>query len=425
MKFSDLDAYSLLENLQTGVVVHDKNTKIRYANPKALEILRLTEDQARGIGAYDPLWRFLDKNKQAMSVADYPVNQVIASHKPLSNFEVGIYDSSSKDVTWVLCNAYPEFTDNKQLEQVVVTFVDITSQKQNICFENIVEMAKDVIIVTDSDPFPAGGPKMVYVNEAFTRLTGYTKDEAIGQAPSILQGIDTCDKTRQEIRNALCNQDSVQTQILNYSKEGEPYWLDLTIFPLHNSEGEVTHFAAIERDITEQKDYESTLKELSIRDPLTTLLNRRGFFEMASSLLSQSKRNLSPIVVAMIDIDFFKNINDAYGHDIGDQALQHMSLHMQSYFRKSDIIARMGGEEFALLMTNSDINSCIDKFETFLAYLAENPLKVEKELIPFTVSVGLTQPTEGSKNVSDILKAADKALYKAKHNGRNKVSVAD
>jgi diguanylate cyclase (GGDEF)-like protein/PAS domain S-box-containing protein len=425
LEFSHLDSYTLLENLQTGVVVHDKNTKIRYANPKALELLRLSEAQVLGKGAFDPQWQFLDKNKRVIPVSDYPVNQVIASKSKISNIEVGICDSSSNKVTWVLCNAYPEYSEDKKLSQIIATFIDITPQKKDISFEDIVELANDIIIVTEADTSPEGGPKILYVNEAFSKITGYSKEVAIGQTPGMLQGEGTSGQTRKAIRDSLDKKSSIQAQILNYSKSGKPYWLDLNIFPLKNDYGKITHFAAIERDVTEQKNYENALRELSIRDPLTTLLNRRGFFEVAKANFDQFKRNLSPMVIAMIDIDFFKKINDKYGHDIGDLALQHISQLMQDYFRKSDIIARMGGEEFAILMSNSEVTSCLVKFENFLRYLAKHPLSLDSdETISFTISVGLTQMRKDAKSVSGILKRADMALYEAKHHGRNRVYIS-
>ena len=424
MKTVQLNVPALLENLQSGLVIHDKHTRIVYANPRALELLRLSEDQVLGTGAFDPQWQFLDKYEKTLPVADYPVNQVVASRMPLTDFELGISDSSSREITWVMCNAYPEYDDQNELSQIIVSFIDITPIKNNISFENIIEHAHDVIIVTDADHSPKGGPKIVYVNQAFTELTGYAKEEVLGQSPGMLQGLDTCEKTKLDIHRAIRKRTSIQAQILNYTKSGQTYWVDMNIFPLKGPVGEISYFAAIERDITRQKNYELKLKDLTIHDPLTSLLNRRGFFELAQSLLTQSMRNQSSLVVAMIDIDFFKRINDLYGHDIGDQTLKHFSQLMQTYFRKSDVIARMGGEEFALVLTNSDIQSCQEKFNAFLYYLSENPMTLAAErTLSYTISVGLTQPRENTKTVSDILKVADLALSQAKGQGRNKVEV--
>ena len=112
-------------------------------------------------------------------------------------------------------------------------------------FEQIVARANDVILVTQARPIDGAGPEIVYVNEAFTRLTGYAPEEVLGKTPRILQGPQTDPDARQCIREALARGQPVRIEILNYSKTGEEYWLDLNIVPLRNDAGEITHFAAI------------------------------------------------------------------------------------------------------------------------------------------------------------------------------------
>ncbi len=366
MNLSQFDAAALLENLHTGVVVHNSDTQITYLNTKALELLRLTRNQALGKDAFDPNWQFLDKYSQQLKIENYPVNRVIQTQKPVTNLEVGILDSSTEKTTWVLCNAYPEFDENKKILQVVVSFVDITHQKKAIPFEDIVELANDVIVVTEASPISEIGPKIVYVNKAFTALTGYTKAEVLGKTPRILQGPNTSAETTYKIRTALSQKLPVKAEILNYSKTGREYWLDMNIVPLKNEFGDVFYFAAVERDVTEQIEREQLLKELSVRDPLTSLLNRRGFFEAAQASLSYSKRNNKPITLAMLDIDHFKRVNDKYGHYMGDLVLQNLANLMTEYFRDSDIIGRLGGEEFCILLNDSTLHYAREKLEAFM-----------------------------------------------------------
>ncbi|UZE96797.1 sensor domain-containing diguanylate cyclase [Alkalimarinus alittae] len=425
MALSPLDSTALLHNLQTGVVVHAVNTEIIYANPQALKLLNLSEAQACGVTAFDDQWHFIDKFNRAIPPEQFPVNRVIRTKKTQSGIEIGICDSATKEVTWVLCNAYPELTSNNEISQVIVTFLDITQQKKDISFEDIVGLANDIIIVTEAMTSPDSEETIVYVNEAFTALTGYTKEEVIGKTPRILQGDETSVNTKREIRQSLDQHLAIRAQLINYSKSGKKYWLDMNIFPLKNNVGEVTHFAAIERDITTQKNNEDALKEQSIRDSLTTLFNRRGFFEVANSHIIQSKRKRSPLTVVMIDIDHFKKINDQYGHDTGDKALQHLSLLMNAYFRKSDIIGRVGGEEFAVLMPDSDIDAAVKRTQEFLVYLSKHPLYIDTHgTIAFTISAGVTELNESIQDASNILIEADLELYQAKHAGRNRVSYS-
>ena len=427
MNLTQLNSAALLENLHTGVVVHSDDSKILYANPKALELLRLTSSQALGKDALDPNWRFLDKHSQVISVDNFPVNRVIKSKTPITNLEVGILDSSSKKITWVLCNAYPEFDEEEKINQVVVSFLDITRQKQIIPFEDIVELANDVIVVTEASPIQDQGPKIVYVNQAFTDLTGYTKEEVIGQTPRILQGPNTDLQTKHKIRKAISQQLPVKAKILNYSKSGEEYWLDMNIVPMKNEFNDVFYFAAIERDVTEQIEREKLLKELSVRDPLTSLLNRRGFFEAAKASLSYAKRNIKSVSLAMIDIDLFKTINDNHGHHTGDKVLKEFAKIMCGCFRDSDIIGRLGGEEFCVLLTDSSLLSAKEKLDMFRDTIEKNTISIQGEhLIKFTISVGLTE-SESEKNseynLDAMLKQADKYLYQAKDSGRNKVCL--
>lgn len=423
MKFTELDSIGLLRNLQMGVVVHGADTQILYANSKALELLRLTVEQAIGKDAFDPNWRFWDKHNQVMSFESFPVNQVAATQAPITNLEVGILDSSSNKVTWVLCNAYPEFDEQNHISQIIVTFIDITHQKQQISFEAIVELASDIVVVTEASPITDEGPRIVYVNNAFTKLTGYSKEEVLGKTPRILQGPNTDPETRYKIRTALAQQIPVQAQLLNYSKSGREYWLDMNIVPMKNEYDEVCYFAAVERDITKQKVRENLLKELSVRDSLTSLLNRRGFFEAAQATLTYSKRNTKSVSLAMIDIDHFKKINDNHGHNVGDKVLMHMSQSMTNFFRKSDVIGRMGGEEFCVLLTDSNLDTSIDKMELFRECSEQSPVNLEDgSQVCFTISIGISEVKEGSKfQLEAMIKEADEYLYQAKETGRNKV----
>lgn len=127
--------------------------------------------------------------------------------------------------------------------------------------EDVVKFANDIVIVTEAYPLDEPGPRIVYVNKAFTDLTGFTPEEVIGKTPRILQGPDSHPETRAEIRAALEKKEPTRTIIVNYSKSGRKYWLDMNIIPLRDSNGEVTHFAAIERDLTEMKEAEEEIRK--------------------------------------------------------------------------------------------------------------------------------------------------------------------
>ncbi|WP_372860019.1 diguanylate cyclase [Pseudoalteromonas sp.] len=424
MDLSRLNAEKLIKNLHAGVVVYAPDSSIIYANPAALTILRITNKQALEHEAFDNQWNLVDEFRKPLSVDKYPVNLVIKNKTPISNIELGVCDGSCEEITWVLCNAYPEFDENNNLAEVVTTFTDITHQKQMIPFKEIVELANDVILVTEADPIIENGPKIVYANQSFTKLTGYHLDEVRGKTPRILQGPKTQQTTRDKIRHALENKQRVSEQILNYKKSGEPYWIDMNIFPLKNALGEVAYYAAIERDVTKMKQYQAQLKELTIKDPLTNLLNRRGFIESSKLALDSCIKNNQHLTLTMIDVDHFKQINDKFGHESGDLVLQSIAATFKSFCDGNDIVARLGGEEFCIVSPDKSISSVVKRLAKLQDFLKNNPVELPcGERVSYTVSNGVSSLTSEPYTLQNLLKNADKALYRAKKIGRDQTVV--
>lgn len=340
---AQINTDSLLENIPAGVVVHEMDTSIVYANREALKLLNLTWDQAVGKDALDPSWRFLDASGSPLPIEKYPVNQVIENNAPLSGAIVGILTDEVPYPTWVLVNAY---IDSDNGSRVVVAFSNITEQYQ-IPFKEIVDKAKDVVVVTEADILDKpDGPKIVYVNDAFCQLSGFSKDEVIGKTPRILQGEGTDQNSLKRIRERLNNKQPIQETILNYSKNGTPYWIDISIYPLHMHGGQdVSHFVAIERDVTLTKEIEQYHIKSAQTDPLTGLMNRRGFEDYIQ--VHQNKLKMGLAIIA-IDLDHFKKINDEYGHSAGDEVLEMVAKVIRETSRENDACCRFGGEEFII-----------------------------------------------------------------------------
>lgn len=164
------------------------------------------------------------------------------------------------------------------------------------------------------------------------------------------------------------------------------------------------------------QEAQAKLKELANRDPLTDLYNRRYFNDIASHLITIGKRKEEPISLLMIDIDKFKNINDTYGHSVGDDVIKFLANSLFEHTRESDIISRFGGEEFAIILTNTDKNDALLIAEKFRARIETS----EVGEIKFTISIGVDEFNyESDKTIYDSLNRADEALYKAKKSGRN------
>ena len=292
-------------------------------------------------------------------------------------------------------------------------------------FQALVENTNDVIMVLDATPLTAGGPRIAYVNPAFEKLMGYSAEEVLGKNPKFLQGPGTEDKTRYQIRQAMRENKSIRTQILNYAKNGDELWLDINFVPLFDESGELIYYAAIERDLTEHKRLQFALEDMATTDSLTGLANRQAFMERASGEFSRAQRYNRSLSVIMIDIDHFKSINDRFGHAAGDQVLRQLGQHCQSRLRDSDFLGRIGGEEFVLLLPDTSQDSAYHVAERMREQLSQTVISLENSLtLNITASFGVAAMNKDDADFNSVLHRADVAMYDAKHGGRNQVKTA-
>ncbi|MBF0452446.1 MAG: diguanylate cyclase [Candidatus Magnetomorum sp.] len=163
------------------------------------------------------------------------------------------------------------------------------------------------------------------------------------------------------------------------------------------------------------------IREASIRDYLTGLYNRRYLYEIGNNLHSNAMRDNLAIAVGMVDIDFFKKINDAYGHDVGDQALKHVAGLLTEHVRKTDVVSRCGGEEFCVILTNVDRQRALLVFGKIRKMIEKSEIQADGKMIKMTISVGVC--TSIKKSLESMIKAADELLYEAKESGRNRVVI--
>jgi diguanylate cyclase (GGDEF)-like protein len=179
----------------------------------------------------------------------------------------------------------------------------------------------------------------------------------------------------------------------------------------------------IGRLLSELEEKNRELQELAYYDPLTGLPNRRFFFEHASIIFEEVKRYEKPLSLLIMDIDHFKKINDTYGHDVGDVVLKTFADVLRGIVRKSDICARFGGEEFVVLLPNTNLEGARVLAERIRTTVAKNTVEHGSIVIVFTVSIGISQYRKGMQSIDELIKEADSALYRAKEGGRNRVEV--
>ncbi|HET8748768.1 MAG TPA: EAL domain-containing protein [Ramlibacter sp.] len=303
------------------------------------------------------------------------------------------------------------------------------AQQHLMLLEGSIARLNDLVIITEAAPFRAPGPRIVFVNEAFERRTGYSRAEVVGQSPRILQGPQTERAQLDRIRAALEQWERVRVDLVNYTKDGEPYWVDLDVSPVWDEARRLTHWVAVGRDITERKRDEEKIQYLAFYDPLTQLPNRQLLLQWLEEAVGGEGPGRDGALM-FIDLDNFKVLNDTLGHQKGDLLLQQVARRLRHCVAHGDLVARLGGDEFVVLVENTPekpldaLTAAQAVSRRILSALGE-PYVLPGYLHHATCSIGVTLFGKARAPVSELLKQADLAMYQAKAAGRNAVRFFD
>jgi diguanylate cyclase (GGDEF)-like protein/PAS domain S-box-containing protein len=284
--------------------------------------------------------------------------------------------------------------------------------------------AQEGIVITDAKK------RILRVNAAFTEITGYTSEEAVGATPSILKSGQHDDAYYQKMWEHISQNGSWQDEIWNRRKNGEifPEWLNITA--VHNDSGEVTHYVGTMTDITERKAAAAEIEHLAYHDVLTLLPNRRLLLDRLEQALPSSERNHSRGALVYIDLDNFKVLNDTRGHDVGDQLLIEVADRLLNCVRKEDTLARFGGDEFMIMLKDLGQNPLeaaekIKRVGEKIVLQLSQPYKIAGQIHHITPSIGITLFVGNQNSVQELLKQAEIAMYQAKNDGRNTLRYFD
>ncbi len=279
--------------------------------------------------------------------------------------------------------------------------------------DRVFESALEGIMVTDRHA------KIERVNQAFTRLTGYTEDEVVGRNPGLLSsGRQTPDFYKQ-LWHSLTTDGHWQGEIWNRRKTGELFLEYLTITSIRDSEGEISHYAAIFSDITQRRQAEERLGYLATHDVLTNLANRMLFEERLTHAIVHAKRLGRKVAVMYLDLDRFKLVNDTLGHNAGDEVLKMVAERIVANVRANDTVARMGGDEFALVLEEVDDVRDVGRVARKLLDEVGRAIDIVDRQIFVTPSIGISIYPDDGTEAEDLILLADQAMYGAKNRGRN------
>lgn len=294
---------------------------------------------------------------------------------------------------------------------------DVTEQRQAV-FEikklsTAIEQSSSIVFITDSDGV------IEYVNPIFEQVTGYARQEALGQTPRILSSGETPDSLYGEMWGTIKGGWTWRGVLKNKTKNGGRYWCNTVISPVKDQGGNIINFLAVQEDITEKKASEEKIKYLAFHDEMTDLLNRSRFMELLGERLFSNLEEKEPGVLLMLDIDHFKLINDSYGHGLGDEVLRSISRLLKKVLKDEEsILGRLGGDEFAVYLAPADEKKGMEIAER----IREQIERFRSGNLPFRLSASLgavLHPVHGTA-VSELFTKVDAAMYRAKELGRNR-----
>lgn len=271
-------------------------------------------------------------------------------------------------------------------------------------------------------------------NASIGRVTGLDADAVTGKPYSVFHPPESVSPDR----IADCLHEATENGWLLdecwcVKADGSRFWASTLLVPLDRMKVNETQdddiaaiagFALIIRDITDKRETRDNLLKASLRDHLTGVANRRAFFEAAEIELKRWHRTPRPLSLLMLDADHFKRVNDTHGHPAGDAVLQNLGATLLQTVREIDIVARIGGEEFAILLPSASLADAEVLAERLREKISQQAVRVDGATIYYTVSIGVSTMHESLNGLDSLMKIADQALYTAKRNGRNCVETA-
>lgn len=300
--------------------------------------------------------------------------------------------------------------------------------------------AANGVVITDESG------TITWVNPAACAITGYASEELIGRHTRILKSGEHDGAFYEALWKQVTGGETWTGTIVNRRKDGSHYHEEQTIAPVVDDAGHVSHFIAIKQDVSARRRNEEALAqahaelaarvaeieslnrrlhEQTIRDPLTGLHNRRYFDESISREVARAIRTDEPLALVAIDLDHFKAVNDAHGHAAGDLVLQNLARVVSADVRVSDLVCRIGGEEFLVTLPGASRVAALDRAEQWRRRFAESRVEMGGADVRCTLSAGVAMFQGPEDTIEAVLRRADAALYEAKRAGRNRVAAAE
>jgi len=422
VQFKELADLQFALDQHAIVAVTDVQGTITYVNDKFCSISQYSKDELIG------------QNHRILNSGYHPKEFFQQMYHTIANGKVwhGEIKNRAKggSIYWVDTTIVPTLNTEGKPQQYVAIRADITERKQAeeavkeslAMSENAIKELADQKFALDQHSIVAVTDvqgTITYVNEKFCAISQYSKDELIGRNHRILNSGHHPKDFFQQMYRTITGGAVWHGEIKNRAKDGSLYWVDTTIVPFLDPSGRPRQYVAIRTDITERKVAEERIQFLAYSDALTGLPNRRLLQDRLTQALASARRQKSRVALLFLDLDTFKNINDSLGHSVGDLLLQELAERLKTWGRKQDTVARVGGDEFLIVLTEvKDIIDAAVAAERLLdAIIGE--YTIQDHTLNITCSLGISIFPEHGADAETLIKNADAAMYSAKENGRN------
>lgn len=331
---------------------------------------------------------------------------------------------------WVITSAKPVYDERGDLVRMSGVVVDVTDQMETASalaqsrfqFETLTEALPQIVWSCDAEG------RYDYFSARWSEFTGILSHQVSEDTWKMLIDPAHWDMVRKKWGDAIATGTPYDVDYRFRHHSGEYRWLRVMALPIRDDEGNITRWFGTSTDIhdsylaaEERARLTKELERMATEDQLTEVLTRRAFISRASTAIEQASKHAAPISLLMMDLDHFKSINDAHGHPCGDQVLAVAAKRIKACIKKQDLVGRMGGEEFAVLLNGCGAREAKAVADRICRALEAMPIAMENGLsVAVTVSVGATTRSAPDDDLASLLLVADKALYQAKATGRNR-----
>ncbi len=350
-------------------------------------------------------------------------DRALLNNPGVQTYEASVFhaDGTRRDVIFNKAT----FTNSEgKVGGLIGVILDITERKQAEkklhLAANVFKYAREGILITTADG------TIIEVNDAFSRITGYSRDDVVGQNPRILKSGLQDQAFYAALWRDLVEKGHWYGEIWNRRKNGTLFAEMQTISNVCDDRGHTREYVALFSDITALKEHESQLEHIAHYDTLTMLPNRVLLADRLHQAMAQAVRRKQPLAVAFLDLDGFKVINDTYGHEAGDQLLMAVASHMKQALREGDTLARIGGDEFVAVLIDMADSEVSRPLLTRLLAAAAQPVPFGDVVLRVSASLGVTfYPQAEEIDADQLQRQADQAMYQAKLTGKNRYHVFD